>query len=964
MHIYFKQVKGNEKMNQVNMIIRGEARKVLSLDGVWQLRIDPDERGAREGWECGKEDFEYSVSVPGCVQAVKEIGNEYPSWETQNNYEGDCWYQRSFEVPKDWAGGEIWLKFGGIMPAAHIWLNGKYIVYSNQSQLAVKFDVTEAVLFGAENILVIELPWRDTGLKGGLIIGPGIYRSVELERTEKVHLEELFVRPDIKDMFSTVSGSIINDSNEVKKLSVRAMVNPAVGGEHSAEEAVYETILNDIEILQGESVAISMRIDMDGASLWSPDAPNLYVLTLQLLDNENVIDDEIIRFGMRQLEVGKECLLLNENPIMLRFVADEYYNCPNISPFVDRRLIRQRIATLKKLGFNGKRYHTHVPPEEELEICDEMGFLVHAEISVISNFNATEPYPECRTAWREKLKEIRNHPSLVIYCMGNEGSQVMFGKYDLVKQYYSDAKELAPETLVLAASGSQGEHPVENDFETPHLWSNWFKWAYDGLTSVPWGDLTHITDKGPMVIHEYSKMTVWPDPEEDKLYVEENMPRKGKYGGMGLVALEQAGMGHLLGKVVRNSRRLAAICQKIVLEEARKPYGVSGYHIHCAFRIGQNRGMADDLGKRIDPEFSDYHLSNGATALLIDRNFRGYTMTAGEPIEIEIFLSHFGDRDIVGGELLWTFEKNGIQIDSGEMKDVCFKRGKNGYLYTITTKAPEGPCKAVLKTVLINNGQTTAKNSWEFWSFPHPSHVLNRGIYSSFLDESRELDLMACYPQLCRLHDAMTTRYGVLVWSKDKDEYNIGRYLSEYTPTAVISDEWKIEHEEYVRSGGTLFLMDTGHFPESWYANNLGYDDKGYDIFSMFAPFRSGWDHGNAATILEEHALLGDFPNEGFCSLQCFSMIQGAQPLRVTELPGEVKPVIRVIPIWNTQGPQTGPAPERPDIPRRWSTEQWAYIAESKIGSGKLIICSLRLMSDPAGYYMLHKIIQCLGNKK
>jgi hypothetical protein len=128
----------------------------------------------------------------------------------------------------------------------------------------------------------------------------------------------------------------------------------------------------------------------------------------------------------------------------------------------------------------------------------------------------------------------------------------------------------------------------------------------------------------------------------------------------------------------------------------------------------------------------------------------------------------------------------------------------------------------------------------------------------------------------------------------------------------------------------------------------------------MFVPFRAGWDHGNATTIVEEHPVVDGFPHEGFGDLQFFAMINGAKTLITENLPGKITPIIRVLPIWRKSGPQEGPYPEAKDSPVPWTTENRLYLAESRIGDGVLLICSLRLTSDPAGRFLFDRMIEYL----
>ena len=942
----------------VNPAIRSEFRKYMPLNDGWHFRVDPRERGSREGWAKGGEEFGIPIRVPGGVWALKELADEYPSFNQPNSYEGTCWYQRRFELGNEWSEGKLWLKFGGVTPTAHVWLNGQYLGYHNYPNVGFKFDGTEAAVYGGMNVLTLELVWRDLGMRGGLNnCGPGIYCGVELERTGDVRIEDLFIRPRIDESEAWVSAVLYNDTPKAQKVRLRTRVRP-----HGTDEVEKETLGNMVRLEPNSSESVLIKVDMNNHKLWTPDTPFLYVLTLEVLSKNEVVDAVAERFGMRHMTVENKQLVLNHVPLMWRAVSPEFKNCPTITPLVDKEIIRRVIMAMKNMGFNGKRYHTHVPTREELDICDELGFLIQVEPSVISNFNEIRPYPENRATWTNKIKEVRNHPSVVVFSMGNENSQIMHLRENQVqaKVHWADARKLVPDHLLLTGTGYQGEYPeVQNDFQTPHLWSQAWKWAYEGLSAVPWNALEQLADKGPLIIHEYGKMTIWPDPAEDELFRKSGMPLRGNYGERGLVALKEAGIDHLLPKVVLNSRNLSAVCTKIVVEQARRQPGVFGYQYHCALRVGANRGFIDDLGFHTDPQFADFPLSNGNTALLIDRDFRHRTLTEGEPVSINIHLSHFGEKPITDATLIWSLKDGDDIIQTGRVKGLNFSRGKNGFLQQLQFIAPKGLGKFTLHVNLKSGGRELTRNNWDLWRFPHPNCSSPKNILITASDTRWEYDMMAKFPNIRRMNDFKSAYLG-LRQSEDSAKYAI---LTSGLIKGIISDQWNEDLAGFVKSGGTVMLFDRGSLPKDWYAP-VSKRDGDYDIFKLYAPFRTGWDHGNAATIVYDNPMLGDFPNEGWCDLHCFEMIEGAATLKTAMLPGAPNPVIRVIPMWRLEGDQVGPAPENSDVAMTKASEDRYYLAGSQLGKGRLVVCSLRLLAEPAGRYLLERLVENIDSNQ
>lgn len=132
--------------------------------------------------------------------------------------------------------------------------------------------------------------------------------------------------------------------------------------------------------------------------------------------------------GFRTFTAEHGQLLLNGEPLMLRGVGHEYFSV-SISPLIDKALIRRRFQCIKAHGFNFCRYHTHPPTEEELCIADEVGILLSSEIALISNMSKVSPAEKCLTILEKQILATKHHPSMGIYCLGNEGSQIMVANY-------------------------------------------------------------------------------------------------------------------------------------------------------------------------------------------------------------------------------------------------------------------------------------------------------------------------------------------------------------------------------------------------------------------------------------------------------------------------------------------------------------------------------------------------------
>ena len=189
-------------------------------------------------------------------------------------------------------------------------------------------------------------------------------------------------------------------------------------------------------------------LDASNLAFWSPDSPTLYWLEA---------GGEKVRFGycaMRTFQ-NKE-ILLNEKPVFLRgyirgIVAHDH---PNMTGGTLYDAAVKNIRQAKKFGFNLVRFHSTIPTEEFVNAADEYGMLIHLEIGFAYDYDAQGHKKNLsmnNTAWRETILRYRNHPSIAIFCIGNEMHKA--GHYPEVRKLYEEGKALTPNKLIMDNSG-------------------------------------------------------------------------------------------------------------------------------------------------------------------------------------------------------------------------------------------------------------------------------------------------------------------------------------------------------------------------------------------------------------------------------------------------------------------------------------------------------------------------------
>ncbi|GAA3407956.1 glycoside hydrolase family 2 protein [Paenibacillus hodogayensis] len=955
----------------VNAVVRGEARSVFSLDGTWKLKLDPANRGMAEQWASRPLETEQFCSVPGGIQSVKELAEPYPSVVgMQNGYLGTAWLECGFGLPEAFAGGrQVWIKFGGVAPAAHIWMNGQYVGYHSHAPVSAKWNVTDLVSSGEGNRVTVAVVEEDKGMLGGLRFGEmfwsGVYRSVEIEAAGDIRLENVYLRPDEEGKRLIVEGVVCNDR------SVAVQVVPAFRADWRANlENARLYRAEQIEVRPGEQAPISFAAKLPDTKRWSCGEPHLYTMSVVLLEKKQLIDEYRTRLGIRHFGPEGAALRLNGKPFMARGVGQEYFS-PTIAPLVDRELIRARFRSVKEHGFNFVRYHTYTPTPEELDIADELGLLLVSEISLVSNFGKTFPVPEGLELLREHIVQTRNHPSLGMYGLGNEGSQLMIIREDErehARAGYAAIKRHAPGHPAIIAFGMQGELPgLPNDAETPHLWSHQFLWAYDGLSRIPWRALAPLAAEKPCIVHEYGKFGVWPDAAEESLYPPDGFA--ASFGVKGRKALQAAGIGEWETAIIANSRKLAFLCNTSAIEQARRQPNVDGYVMWTFFRHGgRNAGYVDDMGGKPDFDPALYREGcNAPLAVLIDRDFDRRTWFGGEQIEIGVHLSNYSGSALRGAIVEWRIGDSGETWLEGRFEVAGFADGRNGPAGSIRGIVPVKPSPAKIGlSIRVRAGERiVSANRWDFWAFPLRRRETETMIACDFADAAYARSFRSRVPGAVRLADLDSMVRGCRSWAGP----DYAATLESFRPQLFVADRFGEEARLMLGHGIPVLLLDTGCFGDDWYPATHPSGTNGFDYYRQFSSFRAGWDKGNIATIVHDDPLLGDFPHEGYCDAQFYSMVQEASPLRLEAVAGTIgvrgAAVVRSVPRMQTEETDSvilqdpnARNEQKQWIMRQIATEDRAYLLKTETAGVQLAVCSLRLFDDPAGSYMLDSLLE------
>ena len=335
---------------------------------------------------------------------------------------GVGWYRKSFAAPTAWANRSVALNFDGVYQDATIWLNNRKIASHPYGYTAFNLDLTPFLKLGARNLLAVRVD--TSGQHTRWYSGSGIYRHVSLTVTPALHCAPWGVSittPQIDAASATVAvrARLQNDGALPAKAALRFSIRDRQGDIRSTSTGQLPVGAHS----PGETAVI---LHVPQPLLWSPEAPNLYSLRMEVLSGGKTVDSLEVPFGIRSISFdAKNGFLLNGRAVKLRGGCVHHDNGPLGSAAYDRAEER-RVALLKAAGFNAIRTSHNPPSTAFLEACDRLGMLVMDEAfdAWAHGKNPNDYNRFFKENWpsdiRSMIERDRNHPSVIIWSIGNE----------------------------------------------------------------------------------------------------------------------------------------------------------------------------------------------------------------------------------------------------------------------------------------------------------------------------------------------------------------------------------------------------------------------------------------------------------------------------------------------------------------------------------------------------------------
>ena len=430
-----------ENLEKAQSFDKKKSANYLSMEGMWKFNFVKDHNKRPANFFALKYDDSQwkDFPVPGLFElngygdaTYKNIGY---AWATQfdpnppyiselNNYTGS--YRRTFELPKDWKGKDVYFHVGSATSNLTLWVNGKYVGYSEDSKVAAEFNISKYLKPGKNLIAMQVMRWCDGSYFEDQDFWrfTGIAREVYLYARPKLHAADIRLNAALENNYQD---GVLN-----YKVSLK-------GGK--TDVAITLCDKDGKQIAQATGAQGVIKVPKVNA--WTAETPYLYKAYITLKNKQGAAEVIPQKVGFRNVEIKNAQLLVNGQPVLVKG-ADRHEMDPDGGYVVSIERMIQDIKIMKQLNINAVRT-SHYPCDPRwYDLCDEYGIYITAEANLESHGMGYEEkslakFPEYIVPHIERnegnVKPLINHPSVIVWSLGNEGGYgVNFEKaYDWVK---------------------------------------------------------------------------------------------------------------------------------------------------------------------------------------------------------------------------------------------------------------------------------------------------------------------------------------------------------------------------------------------------------------------------------------------------------------------------------------------------------------------------------------------------
>ncbi|OBT01816.1 beta-galactosidase [Vibrio cyclitrophicus] len=396
--------------------------------------------------------------------------------------------------------------FDGVNSAFHLWCNGDWVGYSQDSRLPAEFDLTQYLTVGENTLSVMVMRWCDGSYLEDQDMWwlSGIFRDVTLLAKPKQCIEDVFVTPDLDSCYRDGSLSIVTKITAPDIFQVQVQL---FEGNHAVTEPIIDRPHNRrIDERGTYNDVVFQTLHVREPKKWSAEVPNLYRIVVSLLDEQGKhLESEAYQVGFRKIEMTDGQLKLNGKPLLIRGV-NRHEHHPELGHVMTEEDMIRDICLMKQYNFNAVRTAHYPNHPRWYELCDEYGLYVCDEANIETHgmqpMNRLSADPQWAHAYMSRYTQMvmrdKNHASIIIWSLGNESGHGSShnAMYAWSKQYdpsrpiqYEGGGSKTTATDIIAPMYARVNSTIEDD-AVP-------KWSIKKWVSLP-------NEQRPLILCEYA----------------------------------------------------------------------------------------------------------------------------------------------------------------------------------------------------------------------------------------------------------------------------------------------------------------------------------------------------------------------------------------------------------------------------------------------------------------------------
>ncbi|WEA03657.1 beta-galactosidase GalB [Mucilaginibacter sp. SJ] len=418
-----------------------QSRQKLDFDKNWRFNLGAVENGEKTTLN----DSKWRVlNLPHDWSIEGKFSKDNPATPEGGALPGGIgWYRKTFTVPASSKGKLVYIDFDGVYQKSDVWINGHHLGFRPNGYISFRYELTPYLNFGGSNVIAVKVD-NSVQPNSRWYSGSGIYRHVWLVTTNKTaidHWGTYVTTSDITGASAKVNVQVqLHNDQASPQVLITTKLYDAAGKQVAAAGEATSAAQN-----KNESLTVANTLTVKNPVLWSVENPYLYKAVTQLIEGKKVVDEYTTTVGIRYFNFDADKgFSLNGKPMKILGVCN-HHDLGSLGAAINNRALERQLQMLKAMGCNGIRTSHNPPAPELLDLCDKMGFIVMDEAFDCWEWKkATYDYHLYFKEWHKRdledqIKRDRNHPSIMIWSIGNE----------IPQQADTSALRIAPELAAI-----------------------------------------------------------------------------------------------------------------------------------------------------------------------------------------------------------------------------------------------------------------------------------------------------------------------------------------------------------------------------------------------------------------------------------------------------------------------------------------------------------------------------------